>query len=197
MFSFEEKDAVKKNVSIFNNGSSGVAENVTIKALKKGVDYDGDRTPDYKLQYSDDSGSVEMAYYYLTEEGHNPQYGSFADAVQKQWRKVGSILSICGVSSTGDFKTAKDMLDSLMGKINTAVKGKTFKVFANYGHVNNPRKWLQIRSWTPFVELQETSPTTLKATKIDQMERLVPDAPASGSDDLPFGEDKVEEGWGD
>lgn len=174
-FNFNEEDKAKNPVAIFNNGNAGKAEGVTITALKKGVDYDGERLPDYKLKYTDNISSIEMSYYYMTKEGHNPAYGTYEDAVKKQWQKVGSILDVCGVNSAGNFKDAKEMLDSIMSKINSATAGKTFNVFANYGHVNSPKKWLQIRSWKPFVELEGTEPTTLKATKIDQMVRLTPD----------------------
>lgn len=184
MFNFSEEDKGTKNVPIFNNGESGVANNVTITALKKGNDYeDGVRVPDYKIRFKDASGHIDTAFYYLTQESHNPQYGSYDDAVKKQWKKVGSVLDACGVNSSGQFANEKEMLDTLMSKINTATAGKTFNVFANYGHVNSPKKWLQIRSWVPFVELTGNNPTILKATKIDQLERLVPDSDNTTSTD--------------
>lgn len=175
MISFNESDKAQKNVSIFNGGVAGKADNVTIVAQKNGVDYTNDKGPDYKLVFTDEGGSIEMGFFYLNKDTHNPQYGSYEDSVRKQWVKLSSILTASGVSAPSEFADAKVMLDTMMSSLRTATKGKTFSVFANYGHASNPRKWLQIRAWVPFVEASGTTPTTLKASKIDQIERLVPD----------------------
>lgn len=185
MFNFSNEDVNKgsKKVQIFNNGEAGIATDVKVSVLKKGHDYDdGPNIPDYKVRYTDAYGYIEMPYYYLTEEKHNPGFGkSFEESVKSQWQKLASIVQAGEGDVAVKADTPKEMLDNMMVRIKNTMGDRTYNVFANYGHKNNPRKWLQVRSWVPFIEASNVEATTLKETKIDQMERLVPDQPTSNT----------------
>lgn len=185
MFSFSNEDLNQggKKVQIFNNGEAGVAKDVKITVLKKSHDYeDGPNIPDYKIRYTDAYGYVEMPYYYLTEEKHNPSFGrTFQESIKAQWQKLASIVQAGSGDVDIDAKNATEMLDQMMVRIKNTVDGGVYNVFANYGHKNNPKRWLQVRSWVPFIEATNVEATTLKETKIDQMERLMPDQPSSTS----------------
>ena len=180
------KENVKEQggVAIFNNGEAGRVTNVTIEVKKKGVDYqdEGKNKPDYQLTFTDAIGaSTNEGFYYLNEKTHNSLYGTFDKAVEKQWNKLASII----IAADGDPtlnapKNAIEVLDQVAIIAKNTIVGKSFNVFANYGTKQNPKKYLQIRSWVPFVESIHVSEETtkLKASNLDQIERI--EAPSSG-----------------
>ena len=51
----------------------------------------------------------------------------------------------------------------------------------NYGTKQNPKKYLQVRSWVPFIEIAGTIDidSKLKASNLDQIERI--ELPTAGS----------------
>ena len=116
----------------------------------------------------------------MNRETYNSSYGTFDEGVHKQWKKLGHIVEEAGEDPKLKFADEKEMLDKMMKLIKDSTEGKSFRVFANYGHVNSPKRFIQVRSWVPFLELSENTPK-LKVMNIDQIERLVPDAPAASS----------------
>jgi hypothetical protein len=191
------KENVKEQggATIFNNGVAGRVENVTVEVKKKGVDYqdEGKNKPDYQVTYTDTNGaSTNEGFYYLNEKTHNAQYGDFAKAVEKQWNKFANIILAADQDPTlNEPKDSKEVLDQVAILTKKAVEGKIFNVFSNYGTKQNPKKYLQIRSWVPFIEASNTVDTDskLKAGNLDQIERI--EIPVSGS----VSTTSVTEGW--
>ena len=168
------------NVTIFNNGEAGKVNNVTIEVKKKGVDYqdEGKNKPDYQLIFTDEAGaSTNEGIYYLNPQTHNAQFGTFDKAVEKQWNKMATIVSAAGGDPEIQASNPTEMLDKMALLIKNNVAGKSFNVFANYGTKQSPKKYVQIRSWVPFIETSgtEEANSKLKASNLDQMERLVQD----------------------
>lgn len=184
------KENVKEQggATIFNNGIAGRVENVTVEVKKKGVDYqdEGKNKPDYQVTYTDINGaSTNEGFYYLNEKTHNAQYGEFAKAVEKQWNKFANIILAADQDPTlNEPKDAKEVLDQVAILTKKAVEGKTFNVFSNYGTKQNPKKYLQVRSWVPFIEIATTAEadSKLKAGNLDQIERIeTPSASSTSS----------------
>lgn len=180
------KESVKEQggVAIFNNGTAGRVLGVTLDVKKKGVDYqdEGKNKPDYQVSYTDAAGATtNEGFYYLNEKTHNSQYGDFNKAVEKQWNKFANIILAAGGDPTLNNATnAKEVLDQVAMLTKKAVIGQTFNVFTNYGTKQNPKKYLQVRSWVPFIEIAGTdeSVSKLKASNLDQIERI--ETPTAG-----------------
>ena len=191
------KEQVKEQggVTIFNNGDAGRVVGVTVEVKKKGVDYqdEGKNKPDYQTVYTDASGaSTNEGFYYLNEKTHNSQYGDFNKAVEKQWNKFATVINAAGGDPTIQAATSTEMLDKMAMLTKTAVTGKSFNVFTNYGTKQNPKKYLQVRSWVPFIESSDISEadSKLKASNLDQIERIELPNAGSTSAQAPAGE-----GW--
>lgn len=177
-FNFGKNDVKEQGgIAIFNNGKGGRVENVTLEIKKKGVDYqdEGKNKPDYQVVYTDASGaSTNEGFYYLDPAKHNAQFTTFDKAVEKQWNKFASIITAAGGDPTIEAKDAKEMLDKMAILTKKAIEGASFNVFVNYGTKSNPKKYLQIRSWVPFIEAASVTEanTKLKAGNLDQIERI-------------------------
>lgn len=168
------------NIVIFNGGVAGRITNVSLAIEKKGVDYqdEGKNKPDYNIVYTDANGGfVREGFYYLNPTTHNSQYTSFDKAVEKQWNKLGSIVVAAGGDPAVEAASAVEMLDKMAVVVKYAIIGKTFNVLANYGTTSNPKKYITIRSWVPFIEASTVTEdiTKLKPSNLDQIERLVQD----------------------
>jgi len=190
MFDFSNENVggnTSGDIVIFNGGVAGKVSNVKITVEKKGIDYpdeEGKKLPDYRVVYEDENGGqTNRGFYYLDEKTHNSQYRTFEEEVKRQWRTLAHIVEEAGGDGGIKTNTPVEMLDTMAKMVKQLVNGKTFNIFANYGHVNNPKKYIQVRSWVPFVEPTDVADTKLKATNIDQIERLVPDAEPSSEDD--------------
>lgn len=186
MFQFGKENVSESNgVAIFNNGEAGRVENVTIEVKKKGVDYqdEGKNKPDYQFVVTDSAGaSTNEGYYYLDPTKHNATYGTFEKAVEKQWNKLASIITAAGGDPTIQASSPVEILDKMALLVKSSVQGKTFNVFANYGTKQSPKKYIQLRSWVPFIEPANTleSESKLTAGNLDQIERLVQDNGSNG-----------------
>jgi hypothetical protein len=186
MFNFSKDNFSEgSNVVIFNNGDGGKVNNVTIEIQKKGVDYEDavGNKPAYQIVYTDaDGGKTNDGVFYLVEATFNPQYSTFEEAVQKQWNRLAAIVIAAGGDPSITAKTPVEMVDQMAVLIKNATKGKSFNVLANYGVKSNPKKYIQIRSWSPFIESADTpeSESKLKPGKNDQLEKIeLPDAVSS------------------
>jgi len=178
MYTFGKDDVKEGNgVLIFNGGVAGKVENVTISINKKGIDYqdEGKNKPDYQIVYTDSKGATTNdGVYVLNEKTHNAQYSTFEKAVEKQWNKFAAIITAAGGDPTIQASTPQEMLDKMASLLKSSVVGKSFNVFTNYGTKQSPKKYLQIRSWSPFVESADTNEEDfkLKSSNLDQIERI-------------------------
>ncbi len=179
MFTFgKENQTESAGIVIFNEGNAGKVENVNVKVEKLGVDYPedpGKKLPHYRVIFTDSNGGLtNRGFYYLDKTSHNDKYGTFDEAVQKQWNVLASIVSTVDGDPSVQASNPIEMLDKMMLKVRNLVDGKSFNVFANYGTKSNPKKFIQIRTWNPFIELNGTDEKSskLKESNLDQMERL-------------------------
>lgn len=188
MFTFNEEDNKSTaELKIFNGGEAGKVKDVSISVQRKGVDYEGERVPPYKIIFTDSAeNTTDQGFYYMEKEGFNSQYGTFEEGVQKQWKKLAHLLEVSGEDFTISNCTPKEMLDQMMSRVNEATSGKKYNVIANYGNTSSPGIYIKVRTWAPYAELAGTEPSKLKVSNLDQIERLTPDAP----------KDTAAKGWG-
>ena len=186
MYQFGKENVSEGNgVAIFNNGDAGKVLGVTVEVKKKGADYqdEGKNKPDYQVVYTDSTGaSTNEGFYYLNPTTHNAQFGTFEKAVEKQWNKLASIITSAGGDPTIQANTPNEMLDKMASLVKAAVPGKSFNVLTNYGTKQSPKKYLQVRSWVPFIEAADTSEaeSKLKLGNLDQDVRLDPTGGTTG-----------------
>lgn len=165
------------NVTIFNNGTAGIVENVKLSVRKKTAE-DKDRAPDYKLTYTDaNGGEVNTAFWYVTE---GTDYATVEQQIQKQGKVLKHLIhAVYGADyEFPNYPNATAMLDGVM-KLLKDGSGGTYRVFANYGSTMGVKEYIQVRSWVPFIEAMDVTDSRLKPGNIDAMERLVADAVSS------------------
>ena len=179
------------NVSIFNNGTAGIVENVTLSITKKTKE-DKENAPDYKILYTDGTGEVNTAFWYIKEA---TEYNTIDEQIQKQG-KVCKHLIHAVYGSDYEFPSYPNstaMLDGVMKLLREGAGDSTFRVFANYGSTMGVKQYIQVRSWVPFIEPMSVSldDSRLKPGNIDAMERLVEDSINSNGVDtkVPAGDD--------
>jgi len=166
----------KEGIAIFNDGIAGVVENVTVSVSRKTAE-DKEMSPDFKLIFTDSSGaSTNMPFWYIKEA---TAYASVDEQVKKQGTVLKHVIhAIYGK----DFvipvtaSTAQQLLDQCMKVIKDGlVSGVQFRVFANYGSTQSVKKYIQVRSWVPFMENMTVTESRLEVSKIDAMVRLEAD----------------------
>lgn len=164
--------------AIFNNGVAGVAENVTVTIAKRKPE-DKVGSPEYKLVFTDaDGGSCNTSFWYVEKD---TDYATIAEQIQKQGKVLKHVIhAIYGdnYQFPSSFNSAKELLDGCMLLIRTGLAtGGQFRVFANYGSTQGVKKYIQPRSWVPFMEPMTVAlaDTRLKAGNIDAMERIQED----------------------
>jgi len=164
------------NVSIFNNGTAGIVENVKI-SLKRKTAEDKDNAPDYKLIYDDGIGEVNTAFWYVKEA---TDYATVDEQIQKQGKILKHLVhAIYGSEfEFPNFPNPTAMLDGVMKLLKEGVGQNTYRVFTNYGSTMGVKQYIQVRSWVPFIEPMSVSieNTRLKRGNIDAMERLTEDS---------------------
>ena len=167
------------NVAIFNNGTAGIVDHVTLSITKKGND-DKENSPDFKIVFTDKAGAyTNMAFWYVTADS---QYATKSEQTQKQGKVLKHLVhAIYG--STYEFPSyadAKTMLSGIMKLLNEALaQGEAeFRVFANYGTNSSTKQYIQVRTWVPFIEVMEVpeGESRLKPGNLDAMAQLVEDA---------------------
>lgn len=172
--------------SIFNNGAAGKVNGVDIAVEKKKAG-EPETYPDYKLVVIDQAGNklTQGFYYPKAKDGASPE-----DAKKSINTQVGRVIHIArAVLGEGyefpSVKNAKEAFDMLFKLINDNAGGKKFNVFATYGTKNYPSKFLGLRYFT-FIEPAELpagKSSRLTVAAADQMERIMEDAPSTGSTD--------------
>lgn len=180
------------NVAIFNDGNAGAVENVTLTIEKKKAD-DKENAPDYKLVFSDSKGgSCNTALWYVNG---GTDFNSEAEVIAKQGKVLKHLAhAVLGAEfQFPEYPNAQAMLDGVMKLVKEGLPNAgTFRVFANYGSTMSVKKYIQPRSWVPFMESMSVSADTTRLIpgNIDAMARLQEDsvaapatAPASDGDD--------------
>lgn len=181
-------------VTVFNNGNAGKVENVKMSVTKKTVE-DSDNAPDYKLLFTDNTGGVINTGFYYHKD--NELYDDKRNRDLETWL-VSRVHSAAKAVVPADFvfpevKTSKEALDSLFKIIKDNCEGKFVNVYATYGTVNKPSKYLTTRYFN-FVEAANTpaNQTRLKPSNNDQMTKLEADAPMTSQETI---QETVKSSW--
>jgi len=167
----------KEAAAIFNNGEAGLVENVKVSVEKKKVD-DKENAPDYKLIFTDESGATcNSSYWYVTTD---TQYQTVAQQITKQGKILKHLIhAVYGADyKFPEYPNAKAMLDGCMKLLKEGLaKSGTFRIFANYGTKEYTKKYIQPRSWVPFIENSSVAleNTRLSSSTLDAMSRLEED----------------------
>lgn len=181
----------KQAVAIFNNGEAGVVEDVKVSVEKKKAD-DKENAPDYKLNFTDASGaSCNNSFWYVTED---TQYQTVAQQITKQGKVLKHLIHAVYGSDYQfpEYPNAKAMLDGVMKLLKEGLaKSGTFRIFANYGTKEYTKKYIQPRSWVPFIEPMsvDIANTRLTASDLDALARLQEDTYVSEGATATAGDD--------
>jgi len=174
MFDLNGKDFQTK--TIFNNGKAGLVRNVEISIEEKQGE---GNTPDYKLIVTDELGSINSGFYYITP---NPQK---SQEENERWEKlmVGRVLHIAKAVVGDDYtfpsiSSSKEAYDVLFKIIKENSANKKFNIYTNYGTTNRPSKYLSIRFFNFIEPANDGSSTVLKASNSDLLEQVQPDKPS-------------------
>jgi hypothetical protein len=172
----------KQGVTIFNDGNAGLVNDLKMSVYKKTKE-DKPNAPDYKIIFSDkNGGECSTSYWYVTQD---TQYNTVDEQVRKQGKSMKHIIhAIYGADHQIGFKAenATQLLDQAMKYIKDGLAnaGK-FRIFATYGTLNATKKYIQPRSWVPFVEsmsVDETSTRLKLAPTVDAITRIEESQPA-------------------
>lgn len=169
------------NIQIFNNGVAGRVDNVIGSKIERKTPEDMDIAPDYKLYFKDKDGAeINVGFWYL-----DPNKPTFAKDLEKQGKSLKHLIH-CYYGDSYQFpafNSPKEMLDGCIKLINAKFTSVLVRVYCTYGTTQYPKKYLQLRSYVPFIESMSVSlsETRLKSNSIDQMTRLEEDKPISAS----------------
>jgi len=167
----------KEGVAIFNNGTAGIVENVSMGVSKKKPE-DKEGSPDYKVLFTDNAGaSCNMSFWYVTKA---TDYATIDEQVQKQGKVLKHLVhALYGADyQLPSFQTAQQMLDGCMKLVREGLASNPkMRLFANYGTNTSPKKYIQPRSWVPFVEPMTVAieNTRLKVGTLDALEGIKQD----------------------
>ena len=176
--------------TVFNNGNTGIVENVKMSVTKK-LSTDPDNSPDYKLIFTDVSGGqINQGFYY---HKNNELYDAKRNGDLETWL-VGRVLSAAKAVVPTDFsfpnfETSKEALDFLFKTIKEHSEEKMVNAYVTYGTINKPSQYLGLRYFN-FVESVDTpaNMTRLKLSPSDQMSKITADAPSTSEAGTPVGE---------
>lgn len=169
------------NVQIFNNGEAGRVDHVVGSRIEQKQPTDLPNAPDYKLYFKDKNGAeINLPFWYL-----DPNKDTFSKDLEKQGKALKHIVH-CYLGEDYKFPTfnsPKEMLDGCMKLISQKFTSVYVRLFCTYGTTQYPKKYIQIRSYVPFIENEVVplSDTRLKANPIDQLTRLEEDNPIASS----------------
>ena len=164
------------NVQIFNGGQAGVVRNVKLDRVEPKTE--AGNAPDYKLFFKDSNGAeLNLAFWYL-----DSTRDTFAKDLEKQGKALKHLVH-CFLGETYQFPaftSPKELLDGCLQLIQPKISSVMVRLYCTYGTTLYPKKYLQVRSYVPFIEAESVllSDTRLKANNIDQMTRIEEDAPA-------------------
>lgn len=158
MFDLNGEDFKSKSFSIFNNGIAGKVENVSIDIIKKQVT-DADNAPDYKINFTDENGSVNMGIYYPSSDATD----------QQQKTQVSKATAIARAIMGNDYvfdavSNAKEAIDLCMKVSKKNSEGTKVNVFVTYGTLGTPKKYLGVYKIFDFIEQGGATPSKLRKT---------------------------------
>ena len=137
------------DITIFNGGKAGRAENVSLRVEKKEAN-DTSRSPDWKVYYVDENdGEVNEGYYYLDEK-----HEKFKTHLKYQGAGLKHLLHAAFGEEVEipQFKNTKEMLDKCMQKLSSVSEDKKFRVGVTYGTGTRPSAYLRVKPYVPFIE---------------------------------------------
>ena len=182
MFDLNDEKEFGGMPAIFNGGVAGLVKNVEIDRIEKTETAAGETF--YKVFYKDVQGNeINQGWFYF-----KPYPGADDDSVNKSRRGEISRIRSFAVNVIGKdaelpkVETAEEALDAVMKLAKDAFAGKKFNIYCNYNTKTSPKQYLQLRKYN-FIEPAGTEPTTLTANPNDLMEKLVPEAENTVSDD--------------
>jgi hypothetical protein len=165
---------------IFNDGNAGKVDNVTLDVEKKKAG-DNEKAPDYKLIVKDEAGNtINAGFYYPTKDPSKTEEANQKYANMQVSRVVHIARAVVGKDY--DFpavKSVKEAYDTLFKIIKDEAGEKKFSVFVTYGSKTYAKKFLELRFFN-FIEPAGTTPSRLKPTDSDLMERINPDSISTG-----------------
>lgn len=173
----------QKEFNIFNNGKAGLAVG-DFKIIKKDEN-DTSNCPDYLLEvYQDDDTSINRGFYYPDKNSEN---------YEKRTKGLGKELRYLYHTFYGEdkkiptFSSFEEALDKIMAAIGKKAGSEKVRIGVTYGTVQRPNAYLQIKQWTPYIELASVpeEKTSIKFQEgTDLMERLEPDSETTEKGEL-------------
>lgn len=146
-------------IGVFNNGVAGRVDDVSINVEKKKIE-DPDNAPAYKVFFTDKYGSVNLGIYYPTESSTESQNKILA---QKCADIVKAVMGDDFVFP--QFNSYTELIDTCMKIVKDNCENAKVNVFATYGSVGYPKKWLGIYKNYNFIEKVGSVPTKLRLAK--------------------------------
>jgi len=171
---FQESNS--SNVTIFNGGKAGLSpDGVKLRIEKKSAD-DKPNSPDFKIIATDaNGGEVNSGVWYPKATGDDER-----DA--RSMQTFGQILNhlihtYLGPDAKAPTGTMEEVTNAVIDKLKEPMENTTVRVFTNYNTLNNPKSYMQLRKYVPFVELDsvDVANTRLTPKPSEQLERPQPD----------------------
>jgi ABC-type histidine transport system ATPase subunit len=194
MFDLNSADFKSQTVAIFNNAEAGRVENVSLTVDKKTVE-DGERDPDFKITFTNETGSINMGIYYPTDMSTPSQ----------EKLTVGKVVAITRAVMGDDFvfpevSSSKEAVSTCMNLVKKNCDDAKVNILVTYGTIGSPKSYLGVYKNFDFIEKAGTTPSKLKLTKNpskpqydDLTERIMADAPAQA--DASTSVTSKEESW--
>jgi len=184
------EDFGANDVRIFNDGSTGIVNNVALRIELKGPE-DKDNSPDYKLYAKDSKGEVNEGYYYQDDENAS---GWKKYQGQRLIRLAKGVLGNDYVFPA--FESPKAALDGVMKLIAPVLQKTPFNVVVTYGTTKKPSQYLGFKPFGRFLENVELYPKTMLTTDIryDQLTRPQPKAEEDIKDEIETSMAATEDG---
>lgn len=186
MFNLNGEEFKSQTVAIFNNGEAGKVDNVNISVAKKTVE-DADNAPDYKVIFTNATGSVNMGIYYPTDESTPGQ--------TKLTVSKGLAIARAVMGDEYEFPevgSAKEAIDVCMKLVNKNQDKALVTILVTYGTQGSPKNFLGVYKNFDFIEKTGSTPSKLKITRNpskpqydDLTERIVADAPSAPTAGTP------------
>jgi hypothetical protein len=179
----EKFDQSGSDVIIFNGGTAGLAENVTMSVDKKAADAK-EGSPDYKVVFTDSNGGTCNHGLWFVTGGND--YNDEATLINKQAKLLKHLVHAVYGSDYQfpQFGNATEMLNGCMKLLKEGLPNAgQFRIWTNYGTTQGPKKYIQPRGWVPCVEPMTVpiAETRLQSSGIENMERLTEDAVFGGT----------------
>jgi hypothetical protein len=174
----------KQGKVIFNGGVAGIVEPVVMALVKKTPE-DNANAPEYKIVFKDSKGGECNMSFWTVKEA--TAYKTTDELIAAQGKVLKHLLhAVYGADfKIPNFENASEMLAGSMKLIHQGITGKNiqFRILTTYGTVSAPKKYIQPRSWVPFIESVAIplTETRLETSTFDQMEKISTDTPSTSA----------------